>query len=204
MQEESRLLARARRGDPDAFERLVAPYERKMYALSLRMMGDPEDARDAAQDAMLRIWRALPDYAERASFATWVYRVTSSACLDALRKRKLRAHESLETMVDEGFSPASGEAGPEAALMAQARSERLAQGIDALPEDLRAALVLRDVQGERYEDVAQALGVSVGTVKSRIHRAREKLCAFLMQSPELFGARHVQRDVGKEAGKREL
>ena len=62
MQEESRLIARARRGDPDAFERLVAPYERKIYALSLRMMGDPEDARDAAQDAMLRIWRALPDY----------------------------------------------------------------------------------------------------------------------------------------------
>lgn len=197
MLEESKWLRRAQRGDPDAFEQLLAPYERRVYALSLRMMGNAEDARDAAQDAMVRIWRALPDYQESASLSTWIYKVTSSACLDALRKRKVRAQESLDAMVEDGFAPTSGINEPEEALMRDARERRVREGLQSLPEDLRAAIVLRDIQGERYEDVAQALGVNVGTVKSRIHRAREKLCTFLLQSPELFTPARVQRIEGQ-------
>lgn len=204
MQEESKLLSRAQRGDPDAFERLITPYEKRVYALALRMMGNAEDARDAAQDAMVRLWRALPDYRERASLSTWIYKITTSACLDALRKRRVRAQESLEAMMEDGFAPTSGVDEPSEALLRRARAEQVREGMQRLPDDLRAALILRDVQGERYEDVAQTLGLNVGTVKSRIHRAREKLCEFLTQSPELFGAGRVQRSEGKGEKKRGL
>ena len=152
MQEESKLLSRAQRGDPDAFERLITPYEKRVYALALRMMGNAEDARDAAQDAMVRLWRALPDYRERASLSTWIYKITTSACLDALRKRRVRAQESLEAMMEDGFAPTSGVDEPSEALLRRARAEQVREGMQRLPDDLRAALILRDVQGERYED----------------------------------------------------
>ena len=190
--QEGAILAKARRGDADAFEQLVSPYEQKLYAVCLRMMASPQDAQDALQDAMLRMWRGLRDFDERARFATWAYRVATNTCLDALRKQKARAASSLEALEEEGYLPADPADSPEDAVIRNTRRQAVRDALAQLPPDARAALVLRDIQGESYEQVAEALGLALGTAKSRIHRAREKLAGILAANPELFEPDHVQ------------
>ena len=104
-------IARAAKGDANAFEALMGAYETKIYALCLRMMGNPHDGEDAAQEAMLRIWRTIGQYRFESAFSTWIYRVTASCCMDAIRKRQRHAQPSLEEMGEtDGFDPAdSGE-----------------------------------------------------------------------------------------------
>ncbi|MCL2811422.1 MAG: sigma-70 family RNA polymerase sigma factor [Clostridia bacterium] len=191
--QEDIILAKARQGDADAFEQLVTPYERKLYAVCLRLMSSPQDAQDALQDAMLRLWRGLQDFDERARFATWAYRVATNACLDALRKQKKRFASSLEALEEEGYMPEDPAASPEDAVIRNTRQQAVRDALTELPPDARAALVLRDIQGESYEGVAQALGLTLGTAKSRIHRAREKLAGLLAGKPELFDPDCVQR-----------
>lgn len=194
------LLERAQRGDADAFEQLLAPYERKLYATCLRMMGTPEDAQDALQETMLRIWRGLSTFQTRAQFSTWAYRVAANTCLDAMRKKKLRVATSLDALTEQGFSPPENSAAsPEERLLARARQEAVRHALQALPSEARAALVLRDLQGESYEAVAEATGTTLGTVKSRIHRAREKMAALLMKDAELFEKHRVQGEEGRQA-----
>jgi len=200
--QEGAILAQARRGDADAFERLVTPYERKLYAVCLRMMASPQDAQDALQDAMLRMWRGLPDFDERARFATWAYRVVSNACLDALRKQKSRAAASLEALEEAGYLPEDPASSPEEAAIQNTRRQAVREALAELPPEARAALVLRDIQGEPYERVAEALGLTLGTAKSRIHRAREKLAGILARKPELFEPDRVQRDARSKKGQR--
>lgn len=191
MQQDELLLAAAQRGDAEAFSELMASQEKRIYALCLRMSGSREDALDCAQEAMLRIWRALPSYRKEASFTTWVYRIATNTCLDMLRKKKIRQAVSLEALTDDGFMPIDAAEGPEGQAMSKARLAALREGIAALPQDMRAALVLRDVQGFSYEDVSAMLDTPLGTVKSRINRAREKLRTILFQNAELFGQSRV-------------
>ena len=136
--EEGAILAKARRGDADAFERLVTSYERKLYAVCLRMMASQQDAQDALQDAMLRMWRGLPDFDERARFATWAYRVTTNACLDALRKQKNRAASSLEALEEAGYLPENPTSSPEETII---RSERRQAVWDALGDPEKHVVV---------------------------------------------------------------
>ena len=192
--EEREVLRQAQRGDAQAFEQLATPYERRLYAVCLRMMGSPESAQDAMQDGMLRLWRGLAGFQTHAQFGTWAYRVMTNACLDALRKQTIREASSLEALEDVGFSPPDPGQTPEEALEAADRRQAIQDALQALAPDARAALVLRDIQGESYEAAAEALGVSLGTVKSRIHRAREKMAALLAQNTELFGRSPVQPD----------
>ena len=99
-------IARAAKGDANAFETLMGAYEKKIYALCLRMMGNPHDGEDAAQEAMLRIWRTIGQYRFESAFSTWVYRVTASCCMDAIRKRQRHEQPSLEEMGEaSGFDP---------------------------------------------------------------------------------------------------
>ncbi len=197
--DEHTLIARARQGDADAFEALVAPYERRLYALCVRMLGTPEDAQDALQDAMLKLWRGLGAYEARSAFGTWAYRIATTACLDALRKRKLRSAPSLEAMMDAGYAPTDPTPSPEQALEAGERQRALSAALMHLDPDARAALILRDLQGEPYEEVARILRISLGTAKSRIHRAREKITKLLLREPELFARSTVQQSEGRDA-----
>lgn len=176
---ESSLIKRAIEGDNDAFESLMSAYERKVYALCLRMMGNRQDGEDAAQEAMVRIWQKLPQYRGEAAFSTWVYRVTASACTDAIRKRSLRAQPSLEAMREEGFEPQDGAPTPQQAVESAERREAMQRAIDGVPEQMRSVFLLRDVHGLSVEETARALNVSSGTVKSRLSRAREKIAAAL-------------------------
>ncbi len=194
MQQEALLLRRAQNGDAHAFDELVGPHEKRVYALCLRMLGDREDALDCAQEAMLRIWRALSSYRRQASFSTWVYRIATNTCLDFLRKKKVRPSVSLDALTDAGFSPADDSARPDLHAEGLAQRQALSEGIASLPPEMRAALVLRDVQGFSYEEVSAILDAPLGTVKSRINRAREKLRSILFQDAELFGQAHVYGD----------
>ena len=189
--EESRLIQRASDGDPAAFNTLLGQHERRMYAVALRMCGNPEDAQDCLQEAMLRVFRSIGGFKAQSSFSTWLYRITMNTCLDELRRRKSRPNVSLDGLVDSGWSPADGQESPEQhALRSEARAA-LEKNIQELPEDMRAAVVLRDVEGYAYEEIAGILNINVGTVKSRISRAREKLREKIMARPELFDRKRV-------------
>lgn len=173
MRMEADLIRAAKCGDADAFEALMGAYERRVYCLCLRMMGNAHDGEDAAQEAMLRIWQKIGQCRDEDAFATWVYRVTASACLDALRRR--RPQSSLEAMREEGFEPADGGETPEAAFERREERRELERAVAGVPEQMRAVFLLRDVHGMSVEETARALGISQGTVKSRLSRAREKI-----------------------------
>ena len=176
---QEKLLKKAQQGDADAFEQLVAPYEQKIYALCLRLLAHREDAQDAAQETMLRLYRALVSYRGEAQLGTFIYRVTANTCMDALRRRNVRACESLEALDDVGVVPVDDSPGPEETILRAEENERLSRAIDALSDEKRLPLVLREIHALSYEEVAQTLGLEMGTVKSRIHRAREKLARML-------------------------
>ena len=184
--EESRLIQRASGGDAEAFNSLMGMHERRMYAVALRMCGNPEDAQDCLQEAMLRIYRAISGFKAQSSFSTWIYRITMNTCLDELRKRKSRPSTSLDGLVEEGWSPTDSGDSPERHAVRREMRGKLRALIQELPEDMRAAVVLRDIQGYAYDEIADILGANVGTIKSRISRGREKLREKISARPELF------------------
>ena len=174
-QNEQKLIARASGGDPAAFNQLMAMHEKRMYAVALRMFATREDAQDCLQEAMLRVYRAIGSFKGQSSFSTWVYRITMNTCLDELRRKKNRPNTSLDNLLDQGWSPSDGDNAPERSAIQSETRAQLAGAIRELPEDMRSAIVLRDVQGYSYDEIAQILDVNVGTIKSRISRGREKL-----------------------------
>lgn len=184
--EERKLIERAVRGSAQAFNELMSMHEGRMYAVALRMCGNREDAQDCLQDAMLRIYRSIASFKAQSSFGTWAYRITMNTCLDELRRRKGRPGTSLDDLLEEGWTPSDGGDTPERHAIRAEMQQSLQRYIRELPEDMRAAVVLRDIQGLPYEDIAEALGVNVGTIKSRISRGREKLREKIALNPELF------------------
>jgi len=183
---ENKLIERASGGDPSAFNRLMEAHERRMYAVALRMCSNREDAQDCLQEAMLRIYRSISGFKGQSSFATWVYRITMNTCLDELRRKKNKQNTSLDSLLDTGWSPQDESASPEKRAIQTETRKILREAIHDLPEDMRSAIVLRDIQGLSYEEIAQALDINVGTIKSRISRGREKLREKLKQKAELF------------------
>jgi RNA polymerase sigma-70 factor (ECF subfamily) len=169
------LLERARRGDGRAFEQLALEIERPLYRHAARMLGQ-DDAEDVVQDALLSAWKSLASF-EGTSFRAWVFRIVTNRALDRLRSRRRRPELPLDPPTDEGDSAAWAEPvapGPELADIAAGR-EALAvveQALATLPAEQRAALLLRDVEGFAYEEIATITSTEVGTVKSRIHRGR--------------------------------
>lgn len=165
-------LERARRGDPEAFGRLVARHQHHVYGLALRILADPHLAADAAQDAFLRAWRSLAGFRGDARFSTWLYRITVNAAYD--RRRAARRHDAapLDGVEDEPVDTAPG---PEAAgELADLRAE-LEEALSELPIHLRTVVVLKDVCGWSHPEIAHRLGITVPAAKVRLHRARQRL-----------------------------
>ena len=185
-------LKRAARGDEQAFETLISPHLDVTYRLCLRMMGNEQDAADMTQEALVRAWRSLSTYKAQSRFSTWLYRIASNVCLDELRKRKNRQTESLQALSEAGFDPADEADTPERAAEGKDMRKQLAAAIGSLTEEHRAALLLRDVHGLSYEEIASVLDVNLNTAKSRISRARAALRGILEKDAELFGRRHVR------------
>ncbi|MGI6239483.1 MAG: RNA polymerase sigma factor, partial [Christensenellales bacterium] len=135
---EETLIARAAQGDGAAFSELMAMHESRMYAVSLRMCANREDALDCMQDAMLRIYRAISGFKGQSSFSTWVYRITMNTCLDELRRRKARSAASLDGLLESGWSPTDEDDVPEMHAIASEQRRTIDQAIAQLPEDMRA------------------------------------------------------------------
>lgn len=192
MQGDELLLRRACKGDVQAFEELMQSHESRIYAIALRMMGNREDAQDCAQEAMVRIYRAMSSFKGQSALATWIYRITMNTCLDELRRRKARKVTSLDSLVDNGWSPTDTGDTPEEHGLRVEKQNALNQAIQSLPDDMRAAIILRDVKGYSYDEIASILDANVGTIKSRISRGREKLREILSKQSELFGRTAVK------------
>lgn len=169
------------------FEALLLPLERQVYFTCLGLMGNREDAEDCAQEAILKAYHAFDSFREQSSFSTWLYSIASRCCLDALRKRKQTW--SLDLFKEQGVEAVDETADLYQALEAKERRRLLQQGILQLPPDFRAALVLVDLQNLPYQEAALALDLPLGTVKSRVYRARNALVKFLSQNRELFDAK---------------
>ncbi|MDR7413519.1 MAG: sigma-70 family RNA polymerase sigma factor [Armatimonadota bacterium] len=168
MPDDDALLARARAGDLDAFEELVRAYQDRIYDLAYRITGNREDAVDAAQDAFVRAYQALPRFRQDAAFGTWLYRTATNAAVDLVRRRAAGPPVELPTNY-----PAPDT--PETAARRREVGRRVQAALAHLSPEFRAAVVLRDLHGLAYRDVARILQVPVGTVRSRLARAREAL-----------------------------
>ncbi|MEO8475782.1 MAG: sigma-70 family RNA polymerase sigma factor [Actinomycetota bacterium] len=174
------LLRRARGGDTTAFGALVQLHQTRIYAVCLRILADPEDARDAAQDAFMTAFRKLEQFRGDAAFGTWLHRIAVNACYDSLRRAKrqpmlhVRADPADERVLDDG-PPTPDPADEIAGTIDVARALAL------IPEDFRVVLVLADIEDLPYEEIARVLEVPIGTVKSRVHRGRVALARALAE-----------------------
>ncbi len=180
------LVERARAGDHDAFEQLVQQYERKVYITAHRLMGIDADAMDASQEVFIRVYRFLDTFNAESSFSTWLYRITINVCKDMLRRRAVRAELPLELEDEENgtfVNEISDSTYDPVEIYERAELRQVIRtGIDALPETYKQIILLRDIAGLSYEEIADTLQIEIGTVKSRLSRARERLRNYLLQS----------------------
>lgn len=174
---EEQLIRRAQQGDNGAFEELLLLHQKKVYNLCLRMSANPDDALDLSQEAFLRAWRSLGQYQFEANFSTWLFRLTSNICIDFLRRKKRRQETSLTESYDDSdegaeLSVPDAQPGPEQQAMTNETKIELARAMEQLSPEHREILQLRVIENLQYEQIADILGVRVGTVKSRLARAR--------------------------------
>src|SRR5512133_3758406 len=167
------LVSRAQAGRLDAFEELVRRHRLGTYRVALRMLGNETDAEDATQDAFVQAWRNLDRFRADAAFSTWMYRIVTNRCLNMLRARR-----RTEPLPEDREAPASR---PDRIAEGRWQVEQLQRAIGRLTLEQRAPLVLRELQGCSYEEIAEVLGLSISAVKSRLHRARLELLAAMRQ-----------------------
>ena len=188
------LLRKAQGGDPEAFGQLMEPLEQLVWRVCWHYTGNREAAEDCGQEAMIRIWRNLDSYRGDCALESWVYRIAANCCMDWLRKKKRDKSVSVEPLREQGFDPADDAPGTEEQVVARDERERLREAITLLPEDQREALVMTQLEKVPYEEAARMLGVSEGTVKSRVNRAKARLKEILSEERELSPPGSVKND----------
>ena len=197
-EEEGALIERVLAGDAESFESLVLEHQTNVYRLALRLTGNEADAADAAQDAFLKAYASLATFRGESRFSVWLYRLTNNVCIDLLRRR--RDAVPLQTEDDEGSEtelPLPDERWDPEALAQRAEDVRAVRAaIAALPADCREILTLREIGGLSYEELAASLGLELGTVRSRLNRARKKLADELMKSGNFSSAPAVKKREG--------
>jgi RNA polymerase sigma-70 factor (ECF subfamily) len=190
-------------GDEDAFPLLVRRHQGRLYNICLRVVRDREDAMDLTQEAFARIAERISGFAGASTFSTWSHRLTINLCLDFLRRKKARPEAPLAE--DEHvLEPADSRPGPEELAVGRVDGVPLWEAVAALDEDYRQVVVLADVEGISMDEIAQALDIPVGTVKSRLHRARARLLAALegrVEPPSV--RRHAEPSPGPDRRKAE-
>lgn len=192
--QEQKWIDAARAGSQEAFEKLVRLYEKRVLALTQRMCRNPEDAAEAAQEAFLAAWQGLKNFRGESSFSTWLYRLASNACVDLLRREGRR--QSAVSLDDGEVDIPGSVPSPQDEAERRELGEQIEAGLRALPPEYREVLVLREVQQLRYDEIAGALGLDLGTVKSRISRGRKRLRGFLLASGN-FSPPPPSKETGK-------
>jgi RNA polymerase sigma-70 factor, ECF subfamily len=189
------LVQKARHGDAQAFRALVERYQRRVYQLALGMVKDPDEAMDITQETFVRVHRYLPSFKGDSSFFTWTYRIATNLCLDSARRRgrsdRVDLDESDAEIEAHMDPPSSAFAGPQRAALNAELKEKIDDALSSLSENHRAILLLREVEGLSYEELAHALGIRKGTVMSRLFHARLKM------------QRKLREYLGEEAGDEE-
>jgi len=181
--DEDELIRGSKEGDLDSFNKLVEGYQRPLYNLAWRMLGDSHAAEDATQDAFLSAWRSIGSF-RGGNFKAWLLRITANVCRDHLRKLKRRSFTSLEAMLLEPEGLPSSES-PEDYVLRREIGEQIQKGLASLPSEQRLAVILSDIQGLSYEEMSQVMDCSLGTVRSRLSRGRAQLRDYLVER-ELF------------------
>lgn len=189
---ELQLINQAKAGNTDAFETLIKSYEKSIYTICLRMLLSEEEAYDATQEVCVKIWRQLHLFKGDSKLSTWIYRITTNQCLDLLRKNKNKNKKEIslfqkndddeEWMIDQGNEKEN----VEKIMENKELKEILKEAIYQLKEDYKTVIVLRDINQYSYDEIAQILNISLGTVKSRLSRARASLRYFLEQTKEPY------------------
>lgn len=191
------LLEKSKAGDVAAFEMLIEAYQKKIFNLAFRMIGNYDDAGDLAQEALIRIFKSISNFKEQSSLSTWIYRITTNVCLDEIRKKKNRKVLSLdeEIHVDDGDMQRqimSDDPLPDELMEKEELRQIISSAIDSLPEEQKLVITLRDIQGLSYDEIARVLDCPAGTVKSRINRARFALKNVLLAKRELLNEEYVK------------
>lgn len=191
--DENELIRRSKEGDTESFSQLVLTYERRMVNYAFRMLRDVSDAEDAAQEAFLRAYRKLDSFHGDAAFSTWLYTILNNICLDMLRKRK-RTGEQNQVSLNQSSADSDeyeiqiedASPGPYDSYRKKAAMKALEEAIAQLSDEHRAVIVMRDINGLEYDEIARITKTTLGTVKSRISRARIALRKILEKDRELF------------------
>jgi RNA polymerase sigma-70 factor (ECF subfamily) len=178
--DDRKLVRAAQKGDAQAFRQLVERYQRRIYQLALGMTKDPDDAMDIAQETFVRVHRYLPSFKGDSSFFTWAYRIGMNLCLDAQRRKgrveRVDVAEGDEAEIEAAMDPPSAAlAGPQRAALNSELKDKIEEALQGLSENHRAILLLREVEGLSYEELAKVLGIRKGTVMSRLFHARLKM-----------------------------
>jgi RNA polymerase sigma-70 factor, ECF subfamily len=180
------LVTRARAGEADAFRALVVRYQRKVYAVALGIVKDADLAWDVAQETFVRVHGHLAEFEAKSSFSTWIFRIATHLSIDAIRKERTSRREELDDVTEadvseagEGILSTGLDDDPRANVLRRELSGKIAEALEALPEKHRTILVLREVEGLSYEELAERLGIHKGTVMSRLFHARRKMQAAL-------------------------
>ncbi|WP_066634489.1 RNA polymerase sigma factor [Desulfolucanica intricata] len=192
------LIEKSKQGDLDAFEQLVRRYENKIYNICYRFMGNHADASDLAQETFIRLYKALPKFRGESGFMTWLYRICGNVCRDELRRQQRRQKVFLDESSNGPVLSASIRSQdllPEEMLERQELKLMIQSCMNSLSEDHRLILILREIQGLSYEELAEVLDCTLGTVKSRLSRARLALKEIISAEPELLstGYRHKKK-----------
>ena len=180
------LVTRARAGDAGAFRSLVVRYQRKVYAVALGIVRDPDLAWDVAQETFVRVHRHLGEFKGESAFSTWVFRIASHLAIDSVRRERTSAKDDLEEAGEaalaeggEGILATALGTNPQESALRRELLDKIGEALDRLPEIHRTILVLREVEGLSYEELAERLDISKGTVMSRLFHARKKMQALL-------------------------
>jgi len=194
--DEQALIDSARQGDARAFNQLVLLYQSTAYNVAYRILSDPDAAADATQDAFLSAFKAMRTF-RGGSYKAWLLRIVTNACYDQLRRKKRRPATSLDDLpVEVDHSPYMHDPaeGPDEFVERQELGHTIQAGIATLPVEQRTILVLSDVQGLNYNEIAEVTGLSLGTVKSRLSRGRARLRDYLVEQRELLPSQYRLRD----------
>lgn len=202
---EKTLLNKAKQGNIIAFEKLIISHEKTVYNIAYRMFNNEEDAKDIAQEVFIKIYKNLNKFDGNCKISTWIHRITVNTCIDELRKRKGKETSSIDSLIDLDDGEVQKQYtdnsfNPEQSLINKEDIEDLKNAINLLSENHKTLIVLRDIQGLSYNEISEITQISLGTIKSRISRARIQLKNIIMNNKELSKNKKRLKNINDEGG----